>query len=80
MLTKKLEQALTLEAFVAKHPAGRNYDFGWAADMAAFVVSPFIEWIWSDSPKLWHSGNLPRILSADEVLSFLISESATTVR
>jgi hypothetical protein len=73
-LNKKLVQALTLRDFVIVNPVGRTYDFAWAKEIVCFVVSPFVEWIWSRSDSLWHDAHLPRILSADEALEFLDSE------
>ncbi len=77
LLEQKVEQALTLREFVLMFPVGRNYDFGWAATVSTFVVSPFIEWIWERSDRLWHDTITPRILQADEALTYLreLSES-----
>lgn len=70
-LEQKVEQALTLREFVVKFPVGRNYDFGWATKVSTFVVSPFIEWIWDRSERLWHNRTTPRILQADEAITYL---------
>jgi hypothetical protein len=59
-LEKKVEQALTLREFVVRSPVGRNYDFRWATTVSTFVVSPFIEWIWDRSERLWHDATTPR--------------------
>jgi hypothetical protein len=71
LLEQKVDQALTLREFVLKFPTGRNYDFAWATSVSTFVVSPFIEWIWERSDRLWHNTTTPRILQADEALAFL---------
>ena len=71
LLEQKVEQALTLREFVRKFPVGRNYDFAWASTVSAFVVSPFIEWIWERSDRLWHNPTTPRILQADEAITYL---------
>jgi hypothetical protein len=70
-LEQKVEQALTLREFVVKFPVGRTYDFGWARTVSTFVVSPFIEWIWDRSERLWHNATTPRILQADEAITYL---------
>jgi hypothetical protein len=70
-LDKKVEQALTLRNFVTANPAGHNYDFSWATEICVFVVSPFVEWIWSRSERLWHNDTVPRILSAEEALAYM---------
>jgi hypothetical protein len=71
LLEQKIEQALTLREFVLKFPVGRNYDFAWATTVSTFVVSPFIEWIWERSDRLWHNTTTPRILQADEAITYL---------
>ena len=71
LLEQKVEQALTLREFVLKFPVGRNYDFVWATMVSVFVVSPFIEWIWEHSDRLWHNPTMPRILQADEAITYL---------
>lgn len=71
LLEQKVEQALTLREFVLKFPVGRNYDFVWATTVSVFVVSPFIEWIWEHSDRLWHNPTMPRILQADEAITYL---------
>jgi hypothetical protein len=77
LLEQKVEQALTLREFVLKFPVGRNYDFGWATTVSTFVVSPFIEWIWDRSARLWHNATTPRILQADEAITYLRELSKT---
>jgi len=79
LLEQKVEQALSLREFVLKFPVGRNYDFGWATSVSTFVVSPFIEWIWERSDRLWHNATTPRILQADEALAFLRELSKSLV-
>jgi hypothetical protein len=71
LLEQKVEQALTLREFVLEFPVGRNYDFAWASTVSAFVVSPFVEWIWERSDRLWHNPTMPRILQADEAITYL---------
>jgi hypothetical protein len=70
-LEKKVDQALSLRDFVLDDLAGRNYDFSWATSVSVFVVSPFVEWVWDLSPRLWHDAQVPRILQADEAISYL---------
>jgi len=58
-LESKAQQVLSLREFVISNPLGRNYDFRWAKTVSAFVVSPFVEWIWDRSDRLWHSNDVP---------------------
>ncbi len=78
-LKAKLRQVLTLKDFVLDKPHGRNYDFRWAEDLRVFVVSPFIEWIWSRSTCLW-DGPRPRVISAEEALEYLHTDAAASGR
>jgi len=76
-LESKVRQVLSLRDFVISNPSGRNYDFRWAKTISAFVVSPFVEWIWDRSDRLWHSNDIPRILQADEAISYLHRREGT---
>jgi hypothetical protein len=69
-LSEKVNQAITLRDFIVEYPKGMNYEFQWATTIETFVVSPFVEWIWSRDGDLW-SGEVPRILSASEVFALL---------
>jgi hypothetical protein len=71
VLDEKVYQVLTLRDFIRSQPVGRNYDFSWARTLEAFVVSPFVEWIWDCSPRLWRDDKTPRILQTDEAISLL---------
>jgi hypothetical protein len=73
-LDEKVTQVLTLEDFLTKNPKGRNYDFSAAKQWVGLVVSPFIEWIWDRSPRLWIDQAIPRILSASEAIDFLSNQ------
>jgi hypothetical protein len=70
-LNTKVDQALSLRDFILANPSGRNYNFGWATSVLTFVVSPFVEWIWDRSTRLWHDAETPRILQADEAIEYL---------
>lgn len=70
LLEDKLEQAITANDFFSSNPLGTNYDFT-NKKIEHFVVSPFIEWVWSRDQKYWHSPHLPRIISAAEAISLL---------
>jgi hypothetical protein len=61
---------MTLQQFVESNRRGRNYDFSSAEEIVAFVVSPFVEWTWNRSDRLW-VGDTPRILSAREAISLV---------
>jgi hypothetical protein len=70
-LEEKIDQVLTLAEFIRSNPVGRNYRFNSFEVLRPFVVSPFCEWIWERSPRLWESDDLPRILSAREAIELL---------
>jgi len=69
-LMVKVNQTLRVRQYLLEHPIGKNYDFSWATKIEAYVVSPFVEWIWSTSEDLWIK-DVPRILAADECLQYL---------
>lgn len=70
-LTKKLDQARSLHAFLSKNPSGRNYDFSSSKEFVWAVVSPFVEWIWDAGSELWLDRSTPRILAPEEAFSLL---------
>lgn len=74
-LKAKLDQVLSLREFILTKPNGRNYDLRWADDLRVFVVSPFVEWVWSCSAHLW-DGPRPRVISANEAIKFLRADAA----
>lgn len=70
-LESYVRQACSVESFICATPAGRNYDFSWAEQIVSFVVSPFVEWLWSRDKTLWLTDTIPRILSVGEAISFM---------
>jgi hypothetical protein len=72
-LKVKLEQVEGLKEFIKRSPVGKNYDYSTVKRIEQFVVSPFVEWIWSCSPTLWSDLGFPRFVSPSE--AFLILES-----
>lgn len=74
-LEEKIAQVLSLAEFIRAEPRGRNYAFEDFDEIEAFVVSPFFEWIWERSDRLW-VGERPRVLAAAEALEFLKSLTA----
>jgi hypothetical protein len=73
-LDEKITQALSLAEFIKSNPMGRNYAFNDIEEIVPFVVSPFYEWIWERSNRLWE-GPIPRIISAQEALDYVQSSS-----
>jgi hypothetical protein len=73
-LGEKLVQAETLRNFFLTHISGRNYDFSDVKRIEHFVVSPFVEWIWSKDSRFWFTADLPRIISPSEVHAILGEE------
>jgi hypothetical protein len=66
---------MSLADSVRADPKGANYDFTWATEVQALVVSPLVEWIWTRNPEFWITDSIPRIASADEVISYLTRKS-----
>lgn len=71
----KLAQVDGVVELIKRHPTGDNYDFLWAREVTACVVSPFVEWIWSEDPAMWLDPQTPRILSAREAVTFMLSSA-----
>lgn len=70
-LQEKLDQAKTLKDFVEKRPVGTNYDYAKVSKFHHFVVSPFVEWVWSSDDDFWTKSKYPRIISPKEAFSIL---------
>jgi hypothetical protein len=70
-LDGKVSQVLELAEFLETNPRGMNYDFTDIQKIVPLVVSPFEEWLWDRSVRLWLSDGTPRILSATEALDML---------
>jgi hypothetical protein len=70
-LNGKVEQVLELFKFLKVNPRGTNYDYTTIQHIVPLVVSPFVEWLWDRSARLWISDSTPRILSADEALDLI---------
>jgi hypothetical protein len=70
-LDEKVTQVLTLADFLRAKPRGTNYDFTHVREIVPLVVSPFEEWIWERSNRLWLPDGTPRILSVSEALDLL---------
>jgi hypothetical protein len=71
-LEKKVSQALSLAEFFRANLVGTNFNFGHIRRFVPFVVSPFEEWIWDGSERMWEQDpHQPRILSAGEAIKML---------
>jgi hypothetical protein len=79
-LDSKVTQVLELAEFLEANPRGTNYDFGGVRRFTPLVVSPFVEWIWARSARLWSPDGTPRILSADEALDLMEQAVGTPPR
>lgn len=78
-LEEKVEQALSLAEFVRENPKGTNYSFENISQIESYVISPFCEWIWEHSNRLWINDR-PRILSAREAIDYLSSHTSVSVK
>jgi hypothetical protein len=70
-LDGKVEQVLQLAKFLEANARGTNYDYTGVQRIVPLVVSPFVEWLWDRSARLWLSDDTPRILSAGEALDLI---------
>jgi len=60
--------------YLRDNVVGTNFDFGQIRRFVPFVVSPFEEWIWDGSERMWEQDpHQPRILSASEAIKMLES-------
>lgn len=75
-LMHKLKQAKSLRDFISENPVGRNYNYSSTNRVEYFVVSPFVEWVWSYEPELWSGLGHPRVMSAGEAISLLEAASS----
>lgn len=73
-MEKKLQQAESARNFLEQNPKGKNYDLRGLDRIEHYVVSPFVEWVWSSEEKYWATQSMPRIISADEALDMLTGE------
>jgi len=71
-LDAKVSQAFGLAEFLRGEPRGTNYEFTSVREFVPVIVSPFEEWVWDKSDRLWLSERTPRILSAREALDMLL--------
>jgi hypothetical protein len=62
----KLKSAQSIRSQLEDNPEGENYDVRWAERIEHIVVSPFVEWIWTEDTKLWITTETPRILTPAE--------------
>lgn len=77
-LENKVSQALSLAEFFRAKSVGTNFDFGHIRRFVPFVVSPFGEWIWDCSERMWEQDpHQPRILSAGEAIKMLEGRNAS---
>jgi hypothetical protein len=77
-LEAKVDQVLTLGDFIRRNPKGKNYDFSDSEKIVPLVVSPFEEWIWEKSSRLWETPSLPRIVSAAEAIRLVLDAREET--
>ncbi len=70
-LAEKLGRVVSLSEFLENNRIGRNYDYSDLDGFEPFVVSPFIEWIWSREDALWYTADIPRIIAPNEAFELL---------
>ena len=69
-LEEKVRYALARSAKLAAQPLGRNFDFSMASEIVTVIVTPKVEWLWDESDLLWVAPGIPRIMQANEFISW----------
>jgi hypothetical protein len=67
----KVGQAFDFAKFIQDNRVGTNFDFSWAEEIIPVVVSPFVEWLWDDSERLWIAPDTRRVMTPVELHKFL---------
>lgn len=71
-LQEKLDQVNSLVGFIESNKKGDGYDFSWAKEVRGIVVSPYIEWIWSENRSYWTDvEGFPMVMSVNEAVDYL---------
>lgn len=65
-LEKAVRDVTEKATWLAKNRAGTRYDIGAYRRIVSVVVTPRTEYIWSESPSLWITKTLPRIMDRHE--------------
>ena len=71
-LEAKVRYALARSTKLAANPRGRNFDFASASEVLTIIVTPKVEWLWDESDLLWVAPGIPRIMQANEFISWAI--------
>jgi len=67
-----IEQVDGLADWLSSHKSGRNYQIPDSVNMICpIVISPFVEYLWSQDSELWLTDDIPRILTPEEMQRFL---------
>lgn len=72
-LAEKVEICLNRVNKLNTNRVGTNFDFSAASEIVAVVASPFTEWLWDRSDRLWLDANTPRIMRANELVDWAIA-------
>lgn len=73
-IEEKVARSLRRVEKLKSNSKGRNFDFTGANRIVAVVASPFVEWLWDESAELWIDARTPRVMSANELLSWAASQ------
>lgn len=74
MLDEKITKSLARVAKLRANPVGRNFDFSNAREFVTLVATPFTEWLWDRSDRLWHDASTPRVMRANELIDWTRSQ------
>jgi hypothetical protein len=72
-ISKALDEADDKAQWLSERPTGRNYDISGFTAIFPIAITPFIEFIPSESSRYWITATIPRVLSPDEFQSTLSS-------
>jgi len=76
MIDEKITKSLARVAKLQASPVGRNFDFSNAREFVTLVATPFTEWLWDRSDRLWHDASTPRVMRANELIDWALSQVA----
>ena len=74
-IDEKIKQAEDTCNYLRNHRIGLNYDFTDVMEFVPIVVGPFVEWLPNASPKYWISKAHPRVMTVDELVTYLDAQT-----
>ncbi|MBS0217669.1 MAG: hypothetical protein JSR63_05755, partial [Proteobacteria bacterium] len=76
LIEEKITKSLNRVAKIQRNPTGRNFDFTRATEFITLVATPFTEWLWDKSDRLWYDTVTPRVMRANELIDWAVSQAS----